>query len=462
MIDLIKITVKKDATIKETMRAIDQGAIKIALIEDENDKLFGIVSDGDIRRTILDGIDIHEPISKIANKNPIILQEGLEKETIMNQLGIIEKGFPKFESVKIPVVDKNKKIKNLAIYSMNTGELKFIKETKSIKREDVRKVLIIGGAGYLGSVLCRKLLNKGYKVRVLDLLMFGEEPILEIKDNPNFELIHGDIRDISTLTHALDGVDAVIHLAAIVGDPASRKQPIDTIETNYLATMNLAHACKYHQINRLIFASTCSVYGLGNGKLDENSKLNPVSLYARSKIESEKGILSLVDENFSPTIFRMGTLYGLSPRMRFDLVVNVFGMNASTEKKITVFGGDQWRPLLNVEDAAEAYIKCLEAPIEKIKGEIFNVGSDEQNYQIKDLVNFVKAVLTETEVITTDKEIVQGQMDKRDYNVSFDKIKSLLGFEVKHSVKQSILDIHNAIISGRIKNVKDSKYYNSE
>lgn len=457
-----KLLAKETNTIKEVMRVIDGGALSIAFITDEKENLKGTVTDGDIRRALKNGLDINSQAKDIMNKTPITVKEGKEKEEIEQQTSKIKNEFSKFYTVKIPVVDGSGKIKNVMIYSMESGKFYFLDKIKTMPKDDVKTVLVVGGAGYLGSVLCRKLLSKGYKVKVLDLLMFGEEPILEIKNKPNFQLTHGDMRDITTLTRSLDGADAVIHLAAIVGDPASRNQPTDTIETNYLATMTLAHACKYHQINRMIYASTCSVYGIGDGKLDENSKLNPISLYARSKIESEKGILSLVDENFSPTIFRMGTLYGLSPRMRFDLVVNIFAMNASTQKKIKIFGGDQWRPLLNVEDAADAYIRCLETPIEKIKGEIFNVGSDGQNHQIKDLGNFVKEALPETEIINTDKEVVQGQIDKRDYKVSFEKARKVLGFEAKHTVKQSVLDIHNAIKTGKIMNVKDPRYYNSE
>lgn len=450
--------VKENYTIKEVMRVIDHTELSIALIVDEKKILKGIITDGDIRRALQRGIDINAFANEIMNKNPITVKESLEREEIIKQIDKYKKDF---SFLKIPLVDDDGKVKNIAIYSFNSKNLCFLNEIKSNSIDCIKTILIVGGAGYLGSVLCRKLLNKGYKVRVLDILMFGEEPILEIKNKPNFELIQGDMRNISTLTKSLDKVDAVIHLAAIVGDPASRSQPTDTIETNYLATMTLAQACKYHQINRFVFASTCSVYGVDSDKLDEDAELNPISLYARSKIESEKGILSLTDENFAPTILRMGTLYGLSPRMRFDLVVNVFAMKASVEKEISLFGGDQWRPLLNVEDAADAYIKCIEAPIEKVKKIVFNVGSNKQNYQIKEISNMVKKVLPETIIKNIDKEIINGKIDKRDYRVSFDKIKRILGFNVKKTVKQSLLDIHKAIESGKISNVNDPKYYNS-
>ena len=179
-------------------------------------------------------------------------------------------------------------------------------------------------------------------------------------------------------------------------------------------------------------------------------------MYARSKLKSEEGILSLVDENFSPTILRMGTLYGLSPRMRFDLVVNVLTMKAVTERKIKIFGGKQWRPLVHVADAAEAYIRCLEAPIEKVKGQIFNIGSNEQNYQIYQLGEFVKKEMPEIII-----ETVPTDSDLRDYYQDNSKFNDLFGYKVRYTVKDAINEIKKAIEEGIIRNPLDSKYYNS-
>ncbi|MCK4589155.1 MAG: NAD-dependent epimerase/dehydratase family protein [Nanoarchaeota archaeon] len=453
------ILVYENTSIKEAMRIICDKGLGIVIVVDEINRLKGIVTDGDIRRAIMEGIDVNSEVSLIMTKDYLSARDEMSFDEIINMIRNNPKHFPDHYVLKIPLLSDENKVVDIFIKSANHG-FRLLKE-RNISLKPVEKVLIVGGVGYLGSVLCRKLLNKGYTVKVLDLLMFKDEAVLEIKNNPNFELIHGDMRDITTLTRALNGVDVVILLAAIVGDPASQNQPISTIETNYFATMTLAQACKYHQINRFIFASTCSVYGLGDDILDETAELNPVSLYARSKIESEKAILSIVDENFSPTILRMGTLYGLSPRMRFDLVVNTFAMKAATEKKITVFGGDQWRPLLNVEDAAEAFVKCIEAPIKEVKGQVFNVGSDDQNYQIKHLAEMIKEILPETVVEKLKQEIVKGKVDKRDYKVSFAKINQTLGFKAKKSVKDSILEIYQAIINKQIMDVNNPKHYNN-
>jgi len=322
------------------------------------------------------------------------------------------------------------------------------------------EILVVGGAGYLGSVLVRKLLERMFTVKVLDNIMYGIGPIEPLLSHDRFKFIEGDARNISVLVKALNNVDAVINLAAIVGDPACTNKPESAIETNYLANKILAEACKFHQVNRFIYASTCSVYGTMDGEkeLDENSALNPVSLYARSKIQSEEGILSIEDENFSPTILRMGTLYGYSPRMRFDLVVNSMVKNAIVDKKIFIHGGGrQWRPLVNLEDAAEAYIKCLEAPLKRIKGEIFNVGSGRQNFQIIEIGRITHALIPGARLV-----IEEGKTDQRNYVVSFSKIEKRLDYRATRKLEDSILYIKKAIENGEIADVNDPKYYNVE
>jgi len=192
--------------------------------------------------------------------------------------------------------------------------------------------------------------------------------------------------------------------------------------------------------------------------LSEESPINPVSLYARSKIRSEEGILAIVDENFSPAILRMGTLYGYSPRMRFDLVVNTMTKSAVVDKRIHVHnGGIQWRPLLNINDAANAFVQCLGSPLNKIKGEIFNVGSLEQNYQIIQIAEIVKRCIPGSKLV-----IEQEAVDSRNYFVSFKKIENTLKFKVSRSLKEEILTIKKSIKKGEFKDVDDKKYYNNE
>ncbi len=437
------------------MRTIDCGGLGIALIVNEQGILQGTVTDGDIRKALREGMDINSSVTTIMNKDPIKIKEGYGAEEILLQLNKKERKFAPYYSLKVPIINAERKVINMAVYTIGEGTIRFL--TQDTPQQQVKSILVVGGAGYLGSVLCRKLLQKGYTVRVLDMLLFGKEPIEELKLHSQFEYIHGDIRDITTISTALQDIDAVIHLAAIVGDPAGRDKPLSTIETNYLASMTLAQACRYHQINRFLFASTCSVYGQGNALLDETSPLNPVSLYARSKIESEKAILGLADGNFAPTILRMSTLHGLSPRMRFDLVVNIFALKSTMERKIKIFGGNQWRPLLHVDDAADAFIKCLEAPIEAVRGQVFNVGSSEQNFRILELGKIVQEVIPGTELEIEE----ENNSDQRDYRVSFAKIESTLGFKPRKTVQQSLLEIHTALQNNAFPDVTHPRYYNS-
>jgi nucleoside-diphosphate-sugar epimerase len=322
----------------------------------------------------------------------------------------------------------------------------------------VENILIVGGAGYLGTQISEKLLNKGNKVRILDSMIFGDKPISKLKKNPNFEVMKGDMRDITNITSSLKDIDAVILLAGIVGDPATIKSPKETFEANYLATLAFARACKYHKIKRFIFASTCSVYGANSSVVTEEDSLNPLSLYARLKIDSEKEILKLKDENFSPTILRMATLYGQSQRMRFDLVVNIFTLRATKGQKISIFGGDQWRPFISVQDAAESYVACLEAPLEKVGGEIFNIGS--QNLTINEVKDIVKEVFPNLEIEIAKKEIVEGAIDSRNYKVSFEKIENAIGFKGTRTVKEAVIEIKDYIEQGDVLNANDDIYYN--
>lgn len=453
--------VNKKSSIKETMRVIDRGRLGIAFVVDRDKKLFGVVTDGDIRRAILGGINIEKPIKIITNKKPVTIKKKYTEKEIrkLKANEEIKSKIPVRGSLKILVLDKFGRVKDI-IFFYSDGENIFrpVKGQPKFIQEGIKRVLLTGGAGYLGSVLCRKLLKKGYKVRVLDNLTYGNEGIKELYKNKNFEFFKGDVRNISEVTEAMKEVDAVIHLAAIVGDPASQLDPQKTIEINYLSTKAVAETAKYNQINKFLFTSTCSVYGASknpNDRLDENSPLNPVSLYAETKIKSEEGILSLADENFLPTIFRFGTLYGVSPRMRFDLVINTLTAKAAIEKKFSIFGGEQWRPNLEVSDTAQACFSWLEAPIGKVGGEIFNVGVNEQNCKIIEIGRIINKVNPEAEM-----EIKKERDDARDYNVSFDKIHRVLGFKAKKTIEDGIREIKKMIKAKKIKNFNQLKYSN--
>jgi len=445
--DIKNLFISEEEPIKKTMKKIDENGLGIAFITDDYNKLVGVVTDGDIRRAVLKGMNLKEKIKKIMTEDSVKVKKDWNEEQIkklLNQEGIKRK-IPAHGTIKIPVINDNDEVIDLIFASKNQIESFKIKNKKpDNKTQAINKILIVGGAGYLGSVLSRQLLEKNYTVRVLDNLMYGDRGIKELYNHPRFKFIKGDMRNIETLVEAVNDMDAVIHLAAIVGDPASAIVPKETIEINYLATKTLAEVCKYSQINRFIFASTCSVYGASptpETKIDETSELNPVSLYAEMKLKSENALLEIADENFKPTILRMSTLYGLSPRMRFDLVVNTLSIKAVTENKYTIFGGNQWRPLLHVKDAADAYIKCIEQPLNKSGEEIFNVGSNKENHKIIDVGKIVKEVIPQAEMNIDGKNV-----DQRDYNVSFDKIQDKLNYSTVFSIKDGITEIKKAVM----------------
>lgn len=320
---------------------------------------------------------------------------------------------------------------------------------------DQNKIVVLGGAGYLGSILTEQLLEHGHQVEVFDTLRFGDESLDGYRSHPNFRFTEGDIRDIGQVTSSIQDAHGVVLLASLVGEPACDQDIKETVDVNYLATKAVAEACRYYQTPRFIFASTDSAYGIQEGTMYEDSPMKPISLYGRLKVQSELEIMALADDTFKPTVLRMATIYGLSPRMRFDLVVNVLTLNAYVNEKITIHGGLQWRPLVHVADAAKAYVMTLEAPIDAVGGQVFNVGSNEQNYQIGHLGDQVKSVFHEIDV-----ETVPLTPDLRDYYVNFDKISSVLGYQVQNSIVDGIKEIYSALESGKIGNHENQRYYN--
>jgi lipopolysaccharide/colanic/teichoic acid biosynthesis glycosyltransferase/nucleoside-diphosphate-sugar epimerase len=319
----------------------------------------------------------------------------------------------------------------------------------------IRNILVIGGAGYIGSILVRKLLQRGYSVTVLDALIYGDESIRELYGHPHLEFVKGDFRDITKVVSTMRGIDAVVHLGALVGDPACAINEKLTIEINFAATRMIAEVAKGFGVQRFLFSSTCSVYGASDGLSREESELNPVSLYARTKISSEQALLSLAGRRFAPTIVRFATIFGWSPRPRFDLVVNLLTARAMADKTISIMGGQQWRPFLHVADAAEAMVRCLEAPVGLVKGEIFNVGSDRENYQIAQIGELIKRAVPEVAIVTNGED-----PDQRNYRVSFQKFSNRVGFTPSKTVAEGIEEMKGHIEKGEVSDYRDTKYSN--
>jgi nucleoside-diphosphate-sugar epimerase len=315
-------------------------------------------------------------------------------------------------------------------------------------------VLVTGGAGYVGSHLTRKLLARGHRVRVLDNFIYGSHGLDGIMDHPDVELMTGDICDDRALARATKGVRAVVALAAIVGDAACDLEPTRTMAINYESTRQLLDACRAAKVERLVFASSCSVYGAnGNDIIHERSQLNPVSLYARTRIMSEE--LLLAQHDVDVLILRLATVCGTSPRMRFDLMVNTMTACATAQGAIRVSGAKQWRPHVHVQDAAEAFLIAVEA--ERTREKTFNVGSDEQNYTVGEVAERVALQYPGTQI-----EYAPNGHDLRSYRVTFERIRDALGFRARRTVDDAITEVGGLMASGQIADFRHDRYHNAK
>ncbi len=329
-----------------------------------------------------------------------------------------------------------------------------------------RHVLITGGAGYIGSLLTSELLRADYRVTVLDSLLFGGESLVPFLHHPNFHFVKADVTEPRAVKDSLkDGwqrPSAIVHLAAIVGFPACQAVGKQVAwRYNVEATKNVFGQAVDLGVERFVFASTYSNYGLSpDGKpVTEDSPLNPQSLYAETKIASEKFLLTQKDASCAPLIFRFATLYGISPRTRFDLIVNQFVLEAYTKRQLIIYQRGYSRSFVHIRDVVRGVMLGLEAEREKICGEVFNLGTDEGNYSKDDIVRLVLKRIPET--IVEYKDLTFGG-DMRDITVSFAKIKNVLGFETTLDVDDGIRELLFALKSGIIRNPTDQKYRNAQ
>jgi len=322
----------------------------------------------------------------------------------------------------------------------------------------MKKVLVTGGAGYIGSVVVRQLLSKGYQVRVIDSLKWGGDALYDVMQNPNFEFHKGDVRNQADVDKAVDGVNGIVHLAAIVGDPACSKYADEANATNWNGSVNLFEAAEKAGVDRFVFASTCSNYGKmadGEGFVNEESELNPVSLYAELKVKFENYIMhERKDSRMCATALRYSTVYGASPRIRFDLTVNEFTRNMVVENFQEIWGEQFWRPYCHVDDLSGAAILVLESPEEKVRANVFGVGDTNENYQKGMIIREVQ------KVVEGEVKYVAKNEDPRDYRVDFTKIKEELGFKITKTVPDGIKEIAKVVGSGIIVDTYGQKYRN--
>jgi nucleoside-diphosphate-sugar epimerase len=317
--------------------------------------------------------------------------------------------------------------------------------------------LVTGGAGYVGSIVVDELLARGHRVRAVDSLLHGSVPSLMLAwGHDGFEFHRGDVRDRAFMASALEDVESVVHLAAIVGDPACARQPDVAREVNHGATTALLGDARSAGVERFVFASTCSNYGKleGDDYATEESDLAPVSLYAETKVAAELEVLA-TNGTIAPTCVRLATVFGTSPRMRFDLTVNEFTRDVALDQDLVVYGEQFWRPYVHVRDAARAIVAVLGAPREQVSGEVFNVGDTDENYRKLDLVELLRERFPEARV-----EFVHKDEDPRDYRVSFEKVKSTLGFEVERRVANGMDEVVALLGSGLVEDPYASVYRN--
>lgn len=315
-----------------------------------------------------------------------------------------------------------------------------------------RHVLVVGGAGYIGSVLCHTLLAQGYRVRVLDALIYDNSAALDnLTGQAGFSFCHGDMRRGSDVAKAMDGVSDVVLLAALVGDPICRHYPELAFQINQSGTLQFVDRLNDYNVGRFIFMSTCSNYGLRDSNVEatEESELNPRSLYAETKVHVEQRLLGQA-RDFSVTVLRSATAYGISPRMRFDLTVNEFTRELVLGNELLVYDADAWRPYCHVEDIAEAVARVLAVPVSKVNGQVFNVGRVGEN--------FTKRILTELLCDLIPASTIKyrpGVVDPRDYRVSFEKIRDRLAYAPRHSVKSFLPDLIGMLRNGEYVDISD-------
>lgn len=324
----------------------------------------------------------------------------------------------------------------------------------------MRKILLVGGAGYIGAVLAEELLERGYAVKILDRLYYGDGGLRDIRDR--VELVVADMRLLPP--NLLEGVDAVVNLGGLSNDPTAEYNPKANYEMNTIATRTLAKMCRAAGVRRFVFASSCSIYDQGVGNedkdivQDEEAPVEPMAAYSSSKREAEKIILDMTSDDFCPVILRKGTVYGFSPRMRYDLVVNTFVKFALSKGALNLhYGGEMWRPLVDVRDAARAYILAIQAEEKKVKGQIFNVSR--RNYRISELALRVRDALRRGGV-NCEIRADYGYKGVRSYRVSTHKIERVLGFQPKVGVEESVADMVEKIHRYDYTDFENPRYYN--
>ena len=434
--------IKKNDTIKSAINKINKNGNNGLFVINDSLKLIGVLTDSDIRKSKLLNLKTQSKVNSIMQNKPFFINE--KKIQINNILNHI------YTKLLIPVVDDKKYLKGYfhILDFIEQNKYKLNKPSKKLK-----KILLIGGAGYAGSEITNFLLKKGFYVRVFDKLIYQNCYIKH--KSKNFDFYYGSTLDIKRLDVVLKDIDCVLHLAEIVGDPASSLNSDITVQNNYISTENVAKTCIKNKIKKLIYFSSCSVYGHNTKLVNEKSNLNPLSLYASCKIASESALKDFSKyNNINIVIFRLATLHGYSQRQRFDLVVNKLVIESIYNKKIFITGGKQWRPFLSLKDLSNVTLHFINYNL-KSNYEIFNIGSNQENYRIIDISKHIKEELPKTKVVISISE-----EDNRDYKVDFRKLKRAINFKLSHNIRSTITQMINSCKKDRFKDFTNKQYSN--
>ena len=415
------------------------------IIITKNKKFYGYLQEGDIKKKILNKNILKIELKDVINRNPLILKS---EDSLSKQIKTLRKN----NRLRAPIINQKKEIKGIMYFHKENDVIKDLKINKDLRKN----ILLVGGAGYIGSILCEELLKKNFIVTIFDKFKFGLNSINHLRSRKNLEIIKGDTNDTKMLYKVCFGKDAIVDLSGLVGDPACAVNENNTIVNNYINTKNLIDIAQLLNVKRFIYISSCSVYGASkkNQSLNEKSFLNPVSLYAETKVLVEKYLFKSKNKNFEPVILRLATVFGLSPRLRFDLVVNLFTLMIYAKKNITVFGGNQFRPLVHVKDVSNAITKCLVARSTIVKKQIFNVGSNNLNLTIQEIAEKIKEINPKIK-INLEHQIE----DKRNYIVNFNKINSKLKFKTKYNITNGSIELYNYLKKKKIKNLKNVIFF---
>ncbi len=436
---LKNIIVYENTKVKDVLNKINKNGFNGVFVVNKKNKLVGVITDSDVRKNLLkDKLNLKSNAITITQKKYIKIPASKVEDS--------KKILLKSNKMLLPIVEKKQ-----LIDFVHTSDL--FQEKKILK-----KILVIGGLGYIGSVLVKDLLKLNYQVNVLDINYYGCHFDKKTLSDKKLKIYYGDCENKKVLDKAIKDCTDVIHLGEIVGDPAVNINQNFSIKNNFENTVFVMSECIKKKINKFIFASSCSVYGNVEYECNEKSKLNPVSLYAKCKRECEKSILAFKTKECCPVILRLSTVYGDSPRKRFDLVAQRFVMMAIKKIKINLFGASSWRPFVSVNDVSRVLIKVLKTENKVVRNQIFNVGGNKENFQIIDIIHTIK------KYIPVLFELSKKNEDPRNYRVSFKKIKKVLNFIPRDNLKKTIFDLikkykKNGINEKNINHYNDKKIY---